>query len=523
MPVGTCDSAAFFAGHSPRPRRGVDANPSRHPFSPHLLRPPTAAMLKQTRNFFRKNRTNLAIGAGVIGTIYLGANYVLGKLSEAKNRMATDRIARENLRRRFEQNQEDCSFTVLALLPTATERILELLPVEQITHQLQEKKAARLAKSGAPSEVSFGALSVKDDDGVSVKSLKSEPVPPPSSGEGPRPKKTKAQLWNELKITSITRAYTLIYTLALLCFLTRIQLNLLGRRNYLSSVISLAERDSESPIALENNETNPQLSQEDYDVNRKYLTFSWWLLHRGWRKLLSVVEVSVKQVFGPLNPRDDISMAQLRDLTLQIRQTVEGDSQFSYANPFPSENISTAKRLLTNPPRTSWLPFLLPPNGDEDLVLREAGVIPEQSATDPTGAPQPSVFASSAPLRRLLDETSDLIDSPPGRDVLGQLFEAGFAVLLEEKLAEQAFKVVAMPTPAGFDEEGRMQEVMEVPPDAKTKVANILAVVTRQAHLIGNGIPNEYLKAMEKRQDLTGFSAIIYSNFELTKASPAME
>ncbi|KAF3925651.1 hypothetical protein ABW21_db0208100 [Orbilia brochopaga] len=476
-------------------------------------------MLKQTRNFFRKNRTNLAIGAGVIGTIYLGANYVLGKLSEAKNRMASDRIAKENLRRRFEQNQEDCSFTVLALLPTATERILELLPVEQITHQLQEKKAARLAKSGAPSEVSFGALSVKDDDGVSVKSLKSEPPPPLSSaGEGARPKKTKAQLWNELKITSITRAYTLIYTLALLNFLTRIQLNLLGRRNYLSSVISLAERDSESPIALENAETNPQLSQEDYDVNRKYLTFSWWLLHRGWRKLLSVVEVSVKQVFGPLNPRDDISMAQLRDLTLQIRRTVEGDGEFSYANPYPPINYQQA--LLTSLPRTSWLPFLLPPTGDEDLVLREAGVIPEHTA-DPSGAP--SVFANSAPLRRLLDETSDLIDSPPGRDVLGQLFEAGFAVLLEEKLAEQAFKVVAMPMAAGVDEEGRVTEVMEVPPDAKTKVANVLAVVTRQAHLIGNGIPNEYLKAMEKRPDLTGFSAIIYSNFDLSKASPAIE
>ncbi|KAF3926001.1 hypothetical protein ABW20_dc0107734 [Dactylellina cionopaga] len=449
-------------------------------------------MLKQTRNFLRKNRTNLAIGAGVIGTLYVGANYVLSKLTEAKNRMATDRIARENLRRRFEQNQEDCSFTVLALLPTATERILELLPVEQITHQLQEKKAARLAKSGAPSEVSFGALSIKDDDGMSIKSLKSEP-PPPTGGEA-RPKKTKAQLWNELKITSITRAYTLIYTLGLLCFLTRIQLNLLGRRNYLSSVISLAERDTESPISLENSENNPQLSQEDYDVNRKYLTFSWWLLHRGWRKLLSVVEVSVKQVFGPLNPRDDISMSQLRDLTMQIRQTVEGDGEFS------------------------WLPFLLPPTGDEDMVLREAGVIPEHTAPDPTGASQTSTYASSAPLRRLLDETSDLIDSPPGRDVLGQLFDAGFNILLEEKLAEQAFKVVALPMPGSVDPEGRITEIFEVPPDAKTKVANILAVVTRQAHLIGNGIPNEYLKAMEKKQDLTGFSAIIYSNFELSKA-----
>jgi len=206
---------------------------------------------------------------------------------------------------------------------------------------------------------------------------------------------------------------------------------------------------------------------------------------------MSVVEVSVKQVFGPLNPRDDISMAQLRDLTMQIRKTVEGDEDFS------------------------WLPFLLPPTGEEDMVLHEAGVLsPSEFATTGDQTPN-SIFASSTALRRLLDETSDLIDSPPGRDVLTQLFDAGFTVLLEEKLAEQAFKVVAMPGP-----DGRFKEVIEVPEDATTKVANVLAVVTRQAHLIGNGIPNEYLKAMERVQDLTGFSAIIYSNFDLAKPSP---
>ena len=225
---------------------------------------------------------------------------------------------------------------MLALLPTATERILEVLPVEQITHQLQEKKAARLARSTgsivAPSDVSVSAAtSVKDDDGMSVKSFASESV---AQGQGPdgepwQPKKSKAQLWNELKLTcmskeyasylsiqkktphavaliqslfsfstpAVTRAFTLIYTLALLCFLTRIQLNLLGRKNYLSSVVSLAERDNEPAISLETHDS--QHGGDEYDVNRKYLTFSWWLLHRGWRKLLTIVETSVKQVFGP--------------------------------------------------------------------------------------------------------------------------------------------------------------------------------------------------------------------------------
>lgn len=85
------------------------------------------------------------------------------------------------------------------MLPTATERILEVLPVEQITHQLQEKKAARLAKSNAPSEVSMGAPSVKDDDAQSVKSFISDTRS--RTAEDGKPKKSKAQLWNELKLT----------------------------------------------------------------------------------------------------------------------------------------------------------------------------------------------------------------------------------------------------------------------------------------------------------------------------------
>ncbi len=39
--------------------------------------------------------------------------------------------------------------------------------------------------------------------------------------------------------------------------------------------------------------------------------------------------------------------------------------------------------------------------------------------------------------------------------------------------------------------------------------------MSRQAHNIGNGVPNEYLQAMEEVRDLEGFAAIVYSsNFE---------
>ena len=121
-----------------------------------------------------------------------------------------------SLRRRFQQNQEDCTFTVLALLPTAAENILEALPVENITHELQQQKAERLGRSIgasdlAPSELSSGSPSVNGEDGKSLSSFQTESfmhtsqmgASIASNGDSgsPRSKKSKAQLWSELKIS----------------------------------------------------------------------------------------------------------------------------------------------------------------------------------------------------------------------------------------------------------------------------------------------------------------------------------
>lgn len=139
--------------------------------------------------------------------------------------------------------------------------------------------------------------------------------------------KSKAELWNDLKITSITRAFTLLYTLSLLTLLTRIQLNLLGRRNYLASVVSMASHSPQDPtISLENldDDNVEQTYGNDFETNRKFLTFSWWLLHRGWRDVMEKVEMAVKTVFGPLNPREDLPLERLSALVLEVRRKVEG-------------------------------------------------------------------------------------------------------------------------------------------------------------------------------------------------------
>ena len=160
---------------------------------------------------------------------------------------------------------------------------------------------------------------------------------------------------------------------------------------------------------------------------------------------------------------------------------------------------------------TSWLPFLLPPSDMEDFVLRESGILDAASPHASSSPPSPS---SSASLRHLLDETADLIESPTFSQVLTQLLDAAFHILLKQKLAAGAFD-----TP--ISAELRDPLVSGVSVSRAVLLPKVLSVLTRQAHAIGNGMPNEYLQAMEGVRDLEGFAAVVYSsNWQAEIAQP---
>lgn len=276
-----------------------------------------------------------------------------------------------------------------------------------------------------------------------------------------------------MRLQAISRAFTLIYTLGLLTMLTRVQLNLLGRRSYLSSVVSLATGSAQAPISLEDNdEIRPdQVYGSDFDMNRKYLTFSWWLLNKGWADLMRRVETAVREVFGDLSPRDMLSFDAFSELTLKVRKAVEG------ATPEERNNAS-------------WLQYVLPPRDMEEHVIRESGVMEGEEAS---GAISPS-------LRRLLDETADIVESPSFSHVLTLLLDTGFSYLVDQHVAVGAFENI---TPVSKGAEAPSQAV---------PLPKYLSVLTRQARVIGNGVPNEYLREMEQVADLEAFAAVVYSS-----------
>ncbi len=58
----------------------------------------------------------------------------------------------------------------------------------------------------------------------------------------------------------------------------------------------------------------------------------------------------------------------------------------------------------------------------------------------------------------------------------------------------------------------------------KTEFVNILAVMTRQAYVIGSGVPNEYVQALDEIRDLEAFAAVVYSSrFELDAMGETMD
>ena len=128
---------------------------------------------------------------------------------------------------------------------------------------------------------------------------------------------------------AITRAFTLIYCIALLSLLTRIQLSLLGRKNYFLSIVSQVSSSPQSPtISLEDRDDDgtERARGADFETNRKYLTFSWWLLHRGWSAVMTTVQNAVQETFGTVKPTEDITVDRMSQLILDVRRKVEGST-----------------------------------------------------------------------------------------------------------------------------------------------------------------------------------------------------
>lgn len=440
-------------------------------------------MFGAARKYVYDRRRGLFETSVVICGGYAISRYVNERLEEVKEKVVRGRAAREALRRRFQSTHDDACFTIMALIPTLAEQILEDMDVESLTNELQslsrtsrprsrfqqpevqsesEVSSASDAHSDAgsaslstyagidgetssnmtasigswvdrfSSSSSHGSTSehlqqphdflasagsqLSDSITTASSSLSYNPGAPfhevraPSISESST--RTKAQLWKEVKILTLTRALTTLYTTTLLALLTSTQLALLARERYVTSVLSTerAERIREATPTLSGLIFREAVSrvvdveaiwpawsagQEDWDeevegiseeTEMRFLTLSWWILHVGWKDVAARVRGSVEAVFEGVSLKTKLSPPELRVLILDVRRRVE--------------QHSTGENGASIPGR--FLGSLLPPTLETTAhVLAQGGALPQV----PSGF-SPFLGSSISSLRE-----SD--DSPP--------------------------------------------------------------------------------------------------------------
>ncbi|KAF8334407.1 Peroxin-3-domain-containing protein [Amanita rubescens] len=484
-------------------------------------------MLQSMRTYIYERRKGLAKTAAFVGGVYLVQRYVTDRLEELKVKLDQEKLAREALKRRFQTAQEDVSYTVLALLPTLAEQIMEGMDVESLTQELQARSKARTtaglqqtirqqheanpdeghshskpnaatqherdgtqrslgssmvhvdlevrSEAGSTASTSFVDASSRDGESSGINSWMEASTsgrsPRPLSGDSSSyhipnehqlsdsvltegsvgnesrlsdsvasmsaasdsaPSRTKVELWNEVKMLTFTRTLTTLYSITLLCLLTTIQLTVLARSKYVNSVLDV-EREERLQEQLESELSLPNLllshstkmvqdllsvdlsMLEDEaeegelegdmiteEVERKFLTLSWWILHVGWKDVGERVRRGVEEVFEGVSLKTKLAAIDLHRLIRDVRRRVEHEVTFE----------GHGRRI-------NFLSTLLPPTPEMiQHVLTQGGFLSE-SSPDPSTSRDDQSSQTHDTTTQSFSELSHDFDASPATGLSG--------------------------------------------------------------------------------------------------------
>ncbi|XP_066559051.1 peroxisomal biogenesis factor 3 isoform X2 [Amia ocellicauda] len=216
-------------------------------------------MLMSTWSFLKRHKRKFVFAGALVGGVYLLGKYAQRKIREIQEREAAEYIAQARRQYHFESNQRTCNMTVLSMLPTLRDAIIQHLNSESLTTLLKTKPANKL------------------------------------------------EIWKDLKIISFTRSIVAVYSTCMLVVLLRIQLNIIGGYIYLDNSIS---KNGLAPLAPP-------------DVQQQYLSSIQHLLGDGLNELITVVKQAVQEVLGGVSLKRNLSLQELEQHFNQIRTRIE--------------------------------------------------------------------------------------------------------------------------------------------------------------------------------------------------------
>ncbi|KAG6879096.1 hypothetical protein C0992_005241 [Termitomyces sp. T32_za158] len=508
-------------------------------------------MLTSTKNFLYKRRKGLTKAATIVGGVYAVRGYFRDRLEEVKDRLEQERAARDNLKRRFKQTQENVSYTVLTLIQTLSEQVFREMDVEGLTSELQNRSKARQANKqrlerppsslassidivqdgdarseaeSAVASVTSASYGVASTSNISTSGLQnwvesSSSAPIPSSSESSPKGEVPARMSES--IMTVDSSHNAESS------------SVAGSGPYIQSVLKL-ERDErmQESIATEFTLTNmllksgrgleellagdmsALLDEEEgvhnevtisEDVESKFLTMSWWILHVGWKDVGERVRRGVEEVFEGVSLKGKLAPTDLHRLVSDVRRRVEYEITF--------EGLER---------RINFLSSLLPPTPETVHHVLTQGGFPSQSSIpapydllefdDISAAssqlsqsqhlPHPHLAATLPPIHphpqdpaflSLLDETRSIINS------------SDFARVLESCL-DRATEVLF----AGLEKSVFVSSEPNLPPGepVRIRLVGLLPGLSRWSHLALDALPNELIDNVLAVREVECLSAI---------------
>lgn len=458
------------------------------------------AIFSSLSGFFNRNKRRILITSAVSVSVYLLINeFVIKKFRNYQQSLRQELLFKQQIKQRFIQTQQDCYYTILALLPVLSTPIIDALPVELIT------QALRLKKSGGYKSSTTNENNELTTDNLNLLDNNNDPELKLSIYMN----KSKIELWNLLKIKSITRILTLMYTMSGLLLITRLQLNILARRSYLESAIQMAG------VKSINHEIDPH---ENYIIEQSYLSLSWWLLNKGWMNLNSIIEALVIAKFEKITPKSELSVESFEQSLLDIINEINtNNKEYILANLFPINYSDLLETLLnTNPDLVNQLD-----SADSNLIK----LINETNSIMLNNDLYFFDLLNSLILTNLNTLTTNLSFSLSGGN-LGNSLMSTTGNLQESRVTElpnKAFKLasflaqLSVQTNIMIDNDNIKNEATL--PRYDTDLEEILNSLNAGEDLSSNQPQQEsggniYINNMNELEELDDFSAGIYSNFE---------
>ncbi|KAI9317416.1 Peroxin-3 [Dichotomocladium elegans] len=403
--------------------------------------------LQSIRSYARKHRNGILATIFISVCGYLASRYAKEQLLENQKRAAAERDTKLNFKKRFQQNQNDCVFTVLSLLPTLGDQILNEMNVEVYWTRLQESR--KLEKQLQQQQQQRD----HSNNGNDVLTMTAEQQAIESRI---LEKEQKYQLWEEIKVQSFSRSLTTLYSVTMLTLLTYLQLDLLGRFAYVWTASMANKREPVMQFHHEQQQAQchtDEVGPIDPQTEDIYLSTSWWLLHRGWRIYAKQVETAVHDVISSLPLKRIVTCHDAQIVVGKLRKQIE--------------NLEDSSKT-----RLSSYVF---PNDNEAVreMLFEMGY---------ANAPPDAL----AKLKRLMDATKSYMNSPEFNRLYVACLDRVFQIFHQHAFG------------GGHDED---------PAAKRVTLANLLPAVSRQAHRIIAG--SEYLNELAYCNEVKEFSALI--------------